>query len=198
MRIKLTCLESPKKPYALSFASIVLEGDSEYSPPVPRRKVKRQLVWSNDFGTRLSNAAGPDSRNRLLTGHRRRQVGRERQTGQRDRLDWGTEVIRAPKGRRLSDLRIEWDIYRVTPNGGSWQIAVSPTGRFAGEEVVTESPPGVGGPPFTVDLSDDPASEDPQVHLRLRGTNGVIDWSAQAGPVRCWQQQAPSITRPAP
>ena len=186
VRIKLTCLESPKTTYALSFASIVLEGDSEYSPPVPRRKVKRQLVWSNDFGTPAQQRGWA----RFTEQAPRQDTDGDKLAGNVKLVNeidstWGTEVIRAPKGRRLSDLRIEWDIYRVTPNGGSWQIAVSPTGRFAGEEVVTESPPGVGGLPFTVDLSDDARFRGlRQVHLRLRGTNGVIDWSAQAGPVR--------------
>ncbi len=192
--VKLTCLESPQTTYSLGFASIVLEGDAEYSPPVPRRKIKRQLVWSNDFGTPAQQrnwarftekAAGQDTDGDKLAGTVKLV----------DEIDstWGIEAIRAPKGRTFSDLRIEWEVYRVTPNGGSWQIAVSPTGRFSGEELIAESPPGVGGLPFTVDLSDDARFKGlKRVHLRLRGTNGVIDWSAQAGPVRVLATTSPT------
>ena len=181
--IRVTSLESPKTTYVLSFASIVLSGRAKYASPQPVTQVRRQTFWSNDFGTKsqqrewakfVQHDPSLDADGDQLAGTVRlfNAIG----------STWGTEQIVSPKGTRLSNLRVEWDVFRITPNGASWQIELSPDGHFAGEQVRGVVPPGVGSIKFTLDVSDDRRFTNlKHVYIRLGGTNGLIDWSSKAG-----------------
>ncbi len=154
--LRITCRESPQTTYALSFASIVLSGSAEYESPKPAPRITRRLVWSNDFGSTAqrqnwSEFAHGDPK--LDTDGD--QLGATVQLVNSVGSTWGTKRIEAPPGSRFSNLRVEWDVYRITPNGASWEIELSPTGRFAGEELRTITPPGVGSVRFALDASGD-------------------------------------------
>ena len=187
VHVTFTCDGAPKTAYAVSFASVVLSGDADYGPPDPTPAgPDRELVWSNDFGTAeqrkdwtgvcLDDAAADIDGDGL---------GGYVQLLNVTNSTWGTERIAAPAGRKMKNLLVEWNVYRVTENGTEWKIALSPTAKFDKRAVFVEVPPGMGKVNFRLDLAGkEEFAGLSSVYLRLVGSNGAIDWSSKAGPVK--------------
>ena len=192
--VRLTANAAPQADYALSFVSLVLDGDCDYHDPESKAAaVDRQTIWLNDFGTRQAqkawaSATTPDTgadRDGDGRGGRIKLVNAERSV-------WGIEKVMAPRGRTLESIFVEWDVYRVTPNGADWMIELSPTGKFSGEQLKRNTPPGIGRVSLTLDAEADARFRKINtVYVRLSGANGVVDWSSQAGPVRLLASLAP-------
>jgi hypothetical protein len=187
VRVSVTCNEPPPIDYVVSFASVVLSGDADRGPPVSApQEPQRTQIWSNDFGTdeqrkQWSDFATDDAGSDLDGDGR---GGFIQLPDTRNHL-WGTQRIEAPAGQVMKNLLVEWDVYRATANGADWQVALSPTGKFAGEQVIVHASPGLGRVTVRFDVTGRADFEDlSAVHLRLAGSNGPLAWSSKASQVK--------------
>ena len=187
VKLSFTCDAPPPIDYAVSFASIVLTGDADYGPPEPAADLPpRRLIWSNDFGTAEQQKKWADFAHDD-PGHDLDGDGKSgfiQLPDTKSRHHWGVERIDAPPGKTMQDILVEWDVYRATANGADWQISLSPTGEFGGEQVVVTVPPGLGQVRLRLDVTGYGGFENlSSVYLRLAGSNGSIAWSSKASQI---------------
>ena len=95
----------------------------------------------------------------------------------------------------MRNVLVQWDVYRATANAADWQIALSPTGKFNGEEVIANAPPGLGRVQIVLHVHDNADFENVStVYLRLAGSNGPLAWSSKASAIRLNGTLAPIPT----
>ena len=99
---------------------------------------------------------------------------------------WGTQRIDAPEGHTMKDIVVDWGmVYRDTVScNGFWEIQLSTTGEFAGEQVTAKTPEGRNRLRLSLDLRENPDFIGiSTMYIRLAGSNGCVSGASFAGPI---------------
>ena len=99
---------------------------------------------------------------------------------------WGTQRIDAPDGHTMQDIVVDWGmVYRDTVScNGFWEVQLSTTGDFAGEQVTAKTPEGRNKIRLSLDVSENPDYVGiSTMYIRLAGSNGCVAGASNAGPI---------------
>ena len=186
--ISVVARTAPQEPYAVSFVSLMLSGSAKHGEPIAKRETAaRNVIWKNDFGTKDQQKNWASSVVKVRTKNGHQSVVQLVNVG---KSVWGVKKLTARDGRKLHDLRVEWDVFRATANGADWLIELSPTGAFQGEQLQASSAPGLGVTKVVLDANNQSRFQGVKsVFIRLTGANGPLAWSSRAGSIRLLGRQ---------
>jgi len=86
----------------------------------------------------------------------------------------------------MKDIVVDWGmVYRDTLScNGYWEIQLSTTGEFAGEQVTAKTPEGRNRLRLSLDLRENPDFIGiSTMYIRLAGSNGCVPGASFAGPI---------------